>query len=41
MNLDFSKLSVRVFYVPAYTARESEKVYQGEVIKLPEIKGGK
>ena len=40
-NLDFSNLSVRVFYAPNHSAREVDKVYQGEVVTLPEIKGGK
>ena len=41
LKLDFSNLSVRVFYSPKHSARETEKVYQGEVINSPEIIGGK
>ena len=41
INLDWSKITIRVFYIPKYNSRESEKIYEGEVVKLPEIKGGK
>ena len=41
INLDWSKVLIRVFYIPKYNSRESEKIYEGEVVKLPEIKGGK
>lgn len=41
INLDWSKITIRVFYIPKYNSRESEKVYEGEVVKLPEIQGGK
>ena len=41
INLDWSKISIRVFYIPKYSSRESEKVYEGEVVNLPEIQGGK
>ena len=41
INLDWTKISIRVFYIPKYNSRESEKVYEGEVVNLSEVLGGK
>lgn len=41
INIDFSKFSVRVFYIPQYNLRTINETYKGEVFNLEEITGGK
>lgn len=41
LHIDFSKFKVSVFYIPKYTTRQAEKTYQGNIVNLQEVMGGK